>query len=1179
MRINKLKFSNLNSLKGEFEIDFNDKELIEDNIFAIIGDTGSGKSSILDAITLALFASTARIDKITGSSNEIMNRECGSCYSEVFFTNDKIEYSALFSQRKAHNKKDGNLVMYTRLLRDITNKKTIANNKDFDRELMNIINLTFDQFSRSVLLAQGDFNKFLIAKDDDKAKILEQITGTEIYSEIGKKIYEHFANEKKQLELIDERLNTQNVLSNEEKEELDNLINENEQLIKKLIRDRENNNKIINYYEKKASLDEKRNSLNLDIEKRNQEALLYSDYRKKIEKFEETKEPLQILKLIEESKLKKNNLDKDINELTKKLETIKDDIQLKTTQLGEKDEFLKTKKTEEEELNKIVSLVRALDISISQDRFEVENLYKQKEKCISDIKNLSETNQISTQKVSAVETIIRDSSSYLENHTTHKILSQNYSEIVTNNHTLQANIKRDKNLDVVIEKLKNEKIDLISSCEKLDKEKELNQIAISKFKSEKELEDNIYTLKESLISFNRKNIELLKLSTQLEQYNRDNSDLDNFQNKLCDREIDKETIRVQLLEQNTLLESATKALERGKELLKLSAFAHTLIESEPCPLCGSLNHPNPISFDDDILSKEEKELSIIKTRVKDLESEKNKIDSQILAVNDNIKRLNSSIEINKKNLLTFLDEKISFDESYDMIKSQNDKNIEKTEREIKSFEKDAKQLSDLLNKAKLLNEKSNNLDSLIYQTTEKIDEYNTEKIEITNQNKIINDYFRSFEEFKNIDNNTLKQYKNSYDYNFNTVEKQKIELQSLKNQIEINIKSIKKIEIEQFHFEEKLGVLEKKLKENELKRYDLFGDKNCDDEISRISKIVNNLLEDISKLKDTISSLSNQKSSIESTIKSLNKNLEDESNLLISREETLNKLLIETGFISIETLYNSVLKDDEYSRYKEFVNHFESLVDKINILEQSIDTDEKNLNKMEPEISNDEALSLKAKIDVDYDRLQQEKGNYQEKIENDKRNIAKLGSIKAEREKQNIIFSQWSKLNAAIGSSDGKKFRGLAQGITLDYLLNNANNKLGSLSDRYTLIRDSENSSSNLDICVVDLYMNGIIRSVKNLSGGEKFLVSLSLALGLSELVNSKNPTQTLFLDEGFGTLDEETLENALNTLMLLSEKENKLIGIISHVEKVKQSISHQIIVNRNGNGSSSISGPGVYSK
>jgi exonuclease SbcC len=167
--------------------------------------------------------------------------------------------------------------------------------------------------------------------------------------------------------------------------------------------------------------------------------------------------------------------------------------------------------------------------------------------------------------------------------------------------------------------------------------------------------------------------------------------------------------------------------------------------------------------------------------------------------------------------------------------------------------------------------------------------------------------------------------------------------------------------------------------------------------------------------------------------------------------------------------------------------------------------------------------------------------------------------------------ARWDDLHALIGSADGKKFRNFAQGLTFEMMTAHANRQLRKMTDRYLLIRDAVQP---LELNVIDNYQAGEIRSTKNLSGGESFIVSLALALGLSRMASRNVRVDSLFLDEGFGTLDDDALETALETLAGL-QQEGKLIGVISHVAALKERIGAQIQVIPEAGGRSILTGPG----
>jgi len=203
--------------------------------------------------------------------------------------------------------------------------------------------------------------------------------------------------------------------------------------------------------------------------------------------------------------------------------------------------------------------------------------------------------------------------------------------------------------------------------------------------------------------------------------------------------------------------------------------------------------------------------------------------------------------------------------------------------------------------------------------------------------------------------------------------------------------------------------------------------------------------------------------------------------------------------------------------------------------------------------------------------LQQMLGGIQQKLKdnNDLRSKQQARAKAIDAQKREC--SRWDTLHELIGSADGKKYRNFAQGLTFEMMVGHANRQLQKMTDRYLLIRDDRQP---LALNVVDSYQAGEIRSTRNLSGGESFIVSLSLALGLSHMASKNVRVDSLFLDEGFGTLDEDALDMALETLAGLQE-DGKLIGVISHVSALKERIGTQIQVSPHTGGRSVISGPG----
>ncbi|QOY93084.1 AAA family ATPase [Massilia sp. UMI-21] len=179
-------------------------------------------------------------------------------------------------------------------------------------------------------------------------------------------------------------------------------------------------------------------------------------------------------------------------------------------------------------------------------------------------------------------------------------------------------------------------------------------------------------------------------------------------------------------------------------------------------------------------------------------------------------------------------------------------------------------------------------------------------------------------------------------------------------------------------------------------------------------------------------------------------------------------------------------------------------------------------------------------------------------------------AVIADVERQQLEEQRWGKLSELIGSSDGKKFRNYAQQFTLDVLLGYANAHLGQLARRYRLERVSHNGAPSLALMVRDQDMGGEVRSVNSLSGGESFLVSLALALGLASLSSNRVRVESLFIDEGFGSLDTETLGVAMDALDALQSLGRK-VGVISHVQEMTERIATKVLVRPGGGGSSAV--------
>ena len=221
MKILSLRLKNINSLKGEWKIDFTEEPFASNGLFAITGATGAGKTTLLDAICLALYHQTPRLGAISKSKNELMTRHTSECLAEVEFEVKGVAYRAFWSQRRANNKPNGNLQDAKAELATVADGQIIAEKISEVREkIVQITGLDFGRFTKSILLSQGDFAAFLNATEKERADLLEEITGTEIYSQISVYIFNQHKQAKTDLDILRAQAGSINLLTEAEHQEL-----------------------------------------------------------------------------------------------------------------------------------------------------------------------------------------------------------------------------------------------------------------------------------------------------------------------------------------------------------------------------------------------------------------------------------------------------------------------------------------------------------------------------------------------------------------------------------------------------------------------------------------------------------------------------------------------------------------------------------------------------------------------------------------------------------------------------------------------------------------------------------------------------------------------------------------------------------------------------------------------
>ncbi len=1214
MKILKLRFKNLNSLAGEWEIDFTSKEYTSNGIFAITGPTGAGKTTILDAICLALYGKTPRILHISQKSNEIMTRQTSDCFAELTYETMNGIYKNYWGQKRANKKADGKLQTAKYEISDYESKDILATKiKDVKRITEDKTGMDFEQFTRSMLLAQGSFAAFLKASPDERASILEQITGSEIYSNISITVYEQDKIQKNKLELLDAQLSSVSLLTDDEKNELNKELKENKTNETKLKSKNEKCSNSIIWLNNINNLNNELKQINSDIEV----------LTKKQEEFSDDKERLKIANYAKELELEYDKL------LTQRKTLINDEkIQNENNKQVKSLEIISAKclknlkvancafdnaKKEQEKEQVVIKEVRNLDAHIKTKSEDSEKYQKELNEVQNKIKDTLKSKADIDKKQAKIELNIKSTNEYLMKNAIDEKLINDLSGIIENLKLLNnlkkqrdslkielktTKIKRDKtqknNLEIneKLKKIEDELSPLIDEQKKLIEEVKnlLNGATIedlrkneSDFKEELNILNKLHTVLKNIDKSNKALIEIESDKKTAQVANEKNKrTLVKFSNE---KKQLKESIKI--LIDNIALHNKILSLENERDKLQ---------DNKECPLCGALEHPfaknNITQVNDTETILIEKESLLKKTEKSINELEKNIIKNEEL-IKYKIK------EIDKTQISLISDKNIIVKELKFDIKSVS---IEFVNNKITDLSKTIKNISNQIERAGKINEKLDlstaqiaskkeqktkcseqviaddiSLQHLKEEYNKLADKYKTSvEVNETMQLKIL-ETIKQFgiKDLKNVEV-SLKSKKSNWLKNQETKDKLELDLLNIKSKVTEN-KLLHTSQIEQ----EKKSLKNKKSLNDELsslnrKRKVLYSEKNPDEEELRIKNKILNL----DKIAKEASKESNKASN---NFNNLKKQI-----VLLAEKINQNKVNIEIKEIDFkEQLSKSYFKDEE-----EFIlailskderNKLDLIKNKLHTSQTQLDTSLKNtkikLKDLKDKELTDDTIenlrSMQLELSAELKELNEITGGLNQKLKIDKENCDNQSEILKDKENQNKEYLRWHNLRELIGSSDGKKYRSFAQGLTFDNMIYYANKQLKKMSNRYCLTRNVEEP---LELQVYDNYQAGEIRSTKNLSGGESFIVSLSLALGLSQMASHKIKVDSLFLDEGFGTLDEDSLSVALDTLSNLKQS-GKLIGIISHISSLKERISSQIQVTSNHNGTSEISGPGISRK
>ena len=299
------------------------------------------------------------------------------------------------------------------------------------------------------------------------------------------------------------------------------------------------------------------------------------------------------------------------------------------------------------------------------------------------------------------------------------------------------------------------------------------------------------------------------------------------------------------------------------------------------------------------------------------------------------------------------------------------------------------------------------------------------------------------------------------------------------------------------------------------------------------------------------------------------KDLKRAEELVKGINKELSPQLATLGFNNLEEVSSHILSQEEVEKIRFNKEELAKLLTTNQTEISTLEKDIKELSKKDTKVDSslDQINLTISELEKERDHVIEKVGEIGTKLKRDKDDRKKISDKEEEIKKLNASYDKWSMMKKLIGDANGNNFANFAQGLTLQNLLVYANRRLKNLSDRYLLDKTSQEETLN----VIDQYQGNIRRAVSTLSGGESFLISLALALSLSDMASKNVSLDSLFIDEGFGTLDQETLEIAINTLEKLQSESQKTVGVISHVAALKERINVQIVLNKNPQGYSEI--------
>lgn len=1219
MRVLRLRFQNLNSLAGVWEIDFTHPDYVSSGIFAITGPTGAGKTTVLDAICLALYGQTPRLDRVTQSDNEIMSRQTGECFAEIEFETAKGRFRCHWGQHRSRRSADGQLQSPRHEIAEVESGIILESKlKAVAAKVEDVTGMDFARFTRSMLLAQGGFAAFLQAGPDQRAPILEQITGTEIYSRISIKAHERTSEERRKLAELRAELDGIRLLSQEEELALRFELAERQTRETALAAE-------LGIVRQACSWRERIAALEGELLRLEQDQSAFSEEKKAAAPgLAQVALAGSALKIAGEharisAVRKQQQLEQaELKSCEERLPDLQHSWQAAFDQAEQAALDLARVEAEQARGGELIRATRELDVRLGEfsSRLtavadEIEHKQRQTEDYRRSIAGCDGQLNEAAAELRSVERL-------LEEQRADAGLVQDLTGIEQRLKTFQG---LDLQSRAVVDKLSRQAAVITAAGNRLEQSEAACQGARQAVARVEEELKALYTARETLLQgrelpvwrqeadalavrlgrllilgeaivrigeAQRRLAELVLQATGLEQKQQD----------LLLREehlVGEYTLRDQLCAQQR---DKLALLNRVRDL---EDERSRLVDGAPCPLCGSSEHPyaaGNLPQPDPVKLELERSLADLKGVGEQLAN----IRLEQVAVSKDLEQtrreqLETQERLERDDAACragFAELGLNSGEAGrpDVVRKESEicQGLLQTLRDVvnraEELERSEQAARSVLNGAK---------DELSLQEQARIASLMGHEAAV-GERKRLEDESIVLREQRDRALGELQRAVEPYDRTERVPERvdsiledldarRKAWLQRLQTKEALE-KGLTGIAAEK----EKLGALlaeaEKALADREQQRLamealraglveqrlELYGQRDPDSE----EKLLADAVRQAGQRRDEALQIRNRLQAdldvLNQQIQRLREQISLRSEQLLELEPALALHLNEAGFADEEAFMHASLpreRFDELVRWAEDLRNREAALqarrqDRRQALELELarNLTDKGLDQLRQESEN--LAGCLGELQKTVGALDQQLRQHDEQRQRHHHRLQQIDACKRECER-------WERLHSLIGSGDGKKFRNFAQGLTFELMVAHANRQLQKMSDRYILVRDD---SEPLELNVIDNYRAGDIRSTRNLSGGESFIASLALSLGLSSMSSRNVRVDSLFLDEGFGTLDEDALEAALETLSAL-QQEGKLIGIISHIPALKERIGIQIQVEPGSAGRSTLSGPG----